>query len=154
MRFNYMKRSFIYRSGTLRLAGKIFYLSLIITIFSLKNIQGQCYYEASDDTILIINDIGIKLGIQGFISEDYLLSTDSLYFYKHSDWKIIEFSMNAAVIAGELSETSHSNKITEEMKDIIKDPKLVIFSFGYFKIMKKNGDIFEIKKWFGIFPYK
>ena len=62
--------------------------------------------------------------------------------------------MIASVIAGELAETTYSNKLSENMKKYIKDPKLVIFSFGYFKIKKKNGDIFKINKWFGIFPYK
>ena len=132
---------------------KLHYLILII-FFNINHSQGQCYYQGYNDTILIINDVGIKSGIQGFIKEDYLLSIDSLYFYKHPDWKIIEFSMIASVIAGELAETTYSNKLSENMKKYIKDPKLVIFSFGYFKIKKKNGDIFKINKWFGIFPYK
>lgn len=132
---------------------KLLYFILII-LFSTNYIKGQCYFQGYNDTILIINDIGIKYGIQGFINEDYLLAIDSLYFYKHPDWKIIKFSMIAAVIAGELSETAYSNRLSEDMKRLIKDPKLVILSFGYFRIKKKNGDIFEINKWFGIFPYK
>jgi len=124
----------------------MFYLFLIITIFGLKNVQGQIgRFDAYSDTILIINEVGIKDGIEGFISKEYLISTDSLYFYRHPNWKIVEFSLHFQGV--ELTEISYSNKLTQDMKDWIRNDYNYLAFLGYFKIINEKGELFELNRW-------